>query len=97
MDDAIVGQHSIIGAMTFVKAKMSIPPKSLVVGNPGKIIRTVSDDMIDWKKKGTALYQTLPADCHASLHPTLPLKDIPDHRPNQEVLFDTWEKIKSTK
>jgi carbonic anhydrase/acetyltransferase-like protein (isoleucine patch superfamily) len=97
MDDAEVGEDSIIGAMSFVKAKMIIPPKSLVVGNPARIIRAVSEEMIEWKKKGTALYQSLPADCHATLHPALPLLEMPANRPDQEVLFETWEKIKSTK
>ena len=39
MDDAVIGAGAIIGAMTFVKAEMMIPARSLVVGNPAKIIK----------------------------------------------------------
>ena len=94
MDNAVIGAESIIGALTFVKAKAAIPPRSLVVGNPGKVIKTVSDEMIAWKTKGTQLYQTLPGDCHATLKPVEPLREIPADRPRQEALYATWEAIK---
>src|SRR5476651_1978857 len=44
MDDVEVGDESIIGAMSFIAANTKIPPRSLVVGNPGKIMKQVSDD-----------------------------------------------------
>ena len=93
MDRVEVGDESIIGAMTFVKEGEKIPPRSLVAGNPAKIVRTVSDEMIAWKTKGTHLYQTLPADCHQYLKPCLPLTEVPADRPDQEKLFDTWKSI----
>lgn len=97
MDNVIIGEGSIIGAMTFVKEGMDIPPRSLVVGNPGKVIKEVSDEMLAWKSMGTELYQTLPKDCHESLHPRLPLPEIPQNRPSQEKLFENWNKIKGNK
>ena len=97
MDECVVGEESIIGALTFLKAKTVIPPRSLVVGNPGKIIRTLSDEMIAWKTKGTQLYQQLPADCHDSLQACEPLREVPADRPPQESLYQTWETIKKSK
>lgn len=97
MDEVEVGDESIIGAMTFVPARMSIPNRSLVVGNPAKIIKEVSDDMLAWKTKGTRLYQALPNDCHESLLACSPLSELPDDRPTQEQLYATWEKIKNGK
>jgi len=94
MDNVKVGANSIIGALTFVKANTVIPEKSLVVGNPGKVIRQVSDEMIAWKTKGTQLYQTLPADCHEHLMPCEPLREVPADRPDQATLFETWDRIK---
>jgi phenylacetic acid degradation protein len=94
MDRVEVGDECIIGALCFVKADEKIPPRSLVVGNPGKVVKQVSDEMIAWKTKGTALYQQLPAECHASLKPCEPLRELPDDRPEQEVLFKTWNEIK---
>lgn len=46
MDDSSIGDESIIGTMTFVKAKTVIPKRSLVVGSFGKIVKMVSNKMI---------------------------------------------------
>ena len=89
MDDAEIGDESIVGAMAFIKAETKIPKRSLVVGNPAKIIKEVSDDMIAWKTKGTQLYQQLPADCHESLKEVEPLREIPKERILQEGVYDT--------
>jgi len=96
MDDAEIGDESIIGAMAFIKADTIIPKRSLVVGNPAKIIKQVSDDMLAWKTKGTALYQQLPKDCHATLKEVQPLRQIPKNLPTQEKTYKTLrDKYKS--
>lgn len=94
MDRVEIGAECIVGALAFIKADTVIPERSLVVGNPAKIIKQVSDEMITWKTKGTQLYQQLPADCHESLRACEPLRSIPENRPSQEVLFQTWKEIK---
>lgn len=94
MDDVQIGDESIIGALAFVNAGMNIPPRSLVVGNPAKIIKEVSDEMIAWKTKGTSLYQQLPAECYESLQACEPLRELPPDRPAQESLYEIWEQIK---
>jgi carbonic anhydrase/acetyltransferase-like protein (isoleucine patch superfamily) len=94
MDDVIVGEGSIIGAMAFVKANMEIPSRSLVVGNPARIVKEVSDEMLEWKYKGTLLYQSLPKDCFETLKETEALTEIPEDLPSQESLLKTWEDIK---
>ena len=93
MDNAQVGDESIVGAMTFIKANAMIPNRSLVVGNPYKITRQVSDQMLDWKTKGTKLYQTLPQDCQDTLRAVEPLRAVPDNQPTQESLYKTWNEI----
>jgi carbonic anhydrase/acetyltransferase-like protein (isoleucine patch superfamily) len=91
MDDVVVGENSLIGALCFVPANMVIPTKSLVVGNPAKIIKEVSDEMIDWKTQGTKLYQQLPADCYNSLRECEPLREKEANRPApQQYFFKTW-------
>lgn len=95
MDDAEIGDSSIIGALSFINANTKIPPRSLVVGNPGKVIKEVSDEMLAWKTKGTQLYQALPKDLHETLTPCEPLTEIPADRPAQESLYKTWEEIKN--
>ncbi|MBB4119740.1 phenylacetic acid degradation protein [Mesonia hippocampi] len=94
MDDAEIGEESIIGAMAFVKAETKIPARSLVVGNPAKIIKQVSDEMIAWKTAGTKLYQRLPSDCHESLEAVEPLREIPKNRPAQENFYKTLNEFK---
>jgi carbonic anhydrase/acetyltransferase-like protein (isoleucine patch superfamily) len=96
MDEADIGDECIIGALSFVKAGEQIPPRSLVAGNPGRIIKTVSDDMLRWKTQGTRLYQSLPASCYESLLPCEPLTEVPAEQPGQEVLLSTWHQIKDT-
>ncbi len=93
MDDVTIGKESIVGALAFVKAGEQIPERSLVVGNPAKVIKQVSDDMIDWKTKGTALYQKLPQELHETLKEVEPLREIPKFRQKQDVLYKTWNEI----
>jgi len=89
MDDAEIGDESIIGAMAFVKAETKIPNRSLVVGNPARIIKQVSDEMIAWKTKGTKLYQQLPADCYESLREVEPLREVPENMKVQDEIYQT--------
>lgn len=94
MDDVEIGKESIVGALCFVPAKMEIPSRSLVVGNPAKIIKEVSDEMLAWKTKGTALYQKLPKECFESLQEVEPLRELDKDRPSQEKMFESWDKVK---
>lgn len=94
MDNVSIGKESVIGAMAFVREGTEIPPRSLCVGNPARVIRQVTDEMLEWKTKGTELYKTLPADCYESLKPVQPLREVPDNPPSQSVLFETWNRIK---
>lgn len=59
MDEVTVGESAIVAASAFVKAGTQIPPKVLVAGVPGRIIRDLSDDEIAWKSTGTKVYQDL--------------------------------------
>src|SRR5689334_17557519 len=67
MDNVMVGDECIIGALAFVPEGMIIPERKIVIGNPAKIIKDVSDDMIEWKTKGTHLYQQLPGELFSTL------------------------------
>ena len=91
MDDAKIGAESIVGAMVFVKAETRIPKRSLVIGNPAKVVKQVSDEMIAWKTKGTQLYQQLPADCHESLKEVEPLRQVPQNMKIQEDVYKTLQ------
>jgi phenylacetic acid degradation protein/carnitine operon protein CaiE len=94
MDDVEIGKESIIGALCFVPSKMQIPPRSLVVGNPAKIIKEVSDEMIAWKTEGTALYQQLPGECKETMFTCDPLLEIEQDRPEHTSNYKIWKNEK---
>ena len=95
MDNAVVGAGSIVGALCFVPSEMQIPPRSIVVGNPAKVVKQVSDEMLAWKTEGTALYQALPARLRASLRPCEPLREVPAGREQQEMSYRTWRETRA--
>jgi len=94
MDNAIVGDGCIIGALCFVPAEMIIPDRKVVVGNPAKIVKDVSDQMLDWKTEGTKLYQQLPQELKETLKPCEPLREIPKNRKIQQNKYKTWNENK---
>ena len=93
MDNVELGDECIVGALSFIKEGEKIPMRSLVAGNPGRIIKEVSDEMISWKTEGTKLYQQLPKDMIESAGPCEPLREIPSDKPLQEPTFMPWNKI----
>ena len=88
MDNVEIGEECIIGALAFIKAGEEIPRRSLVVGNPAKIIKEVSDEMIAWKSEGTRIYQKLPMDCYATLKEVEPLREANDERLKRKIEVD---------
>jgi len=95
MDNAVVGAGCIVGALCFVPSKMEIPPRKVVVGNPARIVKDVTDEMLAWKTEGTALYQALPKRLYASLHAVEPLREPPKDRRSQEQGYRTWGETRS--
>ncbi len=87
MDEVEIGDECIIGAMTFIKANETIPKRSVVVGNPHKIIKSVSDEMLAWKTEGTKLYQELPAEMKRHWEACDALTEIPENRPVQQKTY----------
>lgn len=75
MDEVELGDECIVGALCFIRQGEKIPARSLVVGNPSKIIKKVSDEMMAWKTEGTRLYQQLPQQCFETLKPCEPLRE----------------------
>lgn len=91
MDNVVVGDECIVGALCFIKTAAEIPHRSVVAGNPYKIIAQVSDEMIEWKSKGTELYQQLPNDMREGWEPCEPLRKVPKSAPEQRSDYTIWK------
>jgi carbonic anhydrase/acetyltransferase-like protein (isoleucine patch superfamily) len=59
MNGAVIGKGAVIGAGAVVKEDMVIPDFSLVVGVPGKIVKTLSPETYDENVKWAAKYVEL--------------------------------------
>ena len=91
MDEVLIEEECIIGALSFVKARMHVPRRSLLVGNPGKVIKPVSDTMLRWKTEGTKIYQHLPQQLHDTLRECEPLREVPAERGVQAGAYAPWK------
>jgi carbonic anhydrase/acetyltransferase-like protein (isoleucine patch superfamily) len=91
MDRSVVGPGSIVGALAFVPEGMEIPERKIAVGNPARIVKDVSDEMLAWKTEGTRLYQALPAELFETLQAVEPLRELPANRPLQTGTYPPWK------
>lgn len=92
MDEVELGDECIVGALAFIKQGEKIPARSLVAGNPARVIKAVSDEMMRWKTEGTRLYQQLPKWCFDTLQPCDPLKEAQEQQPLRTVDYSLLRK-----
>ena len=89
MDEAVVGAESIVAALAFVKAGAVIPPRSLAVGSPARVLRDLTEDEVAWKAQGTAIYQRLALEAPDKLRAAGPLRAVePDRRRAEAPAYD---------
>jgi phenylacetic acid degradation protein len=94
MDNVDLGDNCMVGALSFIKADEKIPPGSVLVGNPAKIIKQVSAEMMNWKTEGTKIYQQLAADMQNEWMPCEPLREIPEEKITSNTDYKTWRETK---
>jgi len=90
MDNAVIGAGAIIGALSFVPEGMKVSDRMIAVGNPARMVKEVSDEMLAWKTEGTRLYQELPARLHQTLRACEPLREVPVDRPELGQTYRSW-------
>jgi len=101
MDHAEVGAGAIVGALSLVREGVRIPERTVAAGNPARVIKPVSDEMLAWKTEGTRLYQALPAQLKATLRECEPLRERPPLPPEPlrpaapPPRYETWQERKS--
>lgn len=81
MDGAVIGEESIVAAMSFVKAGFIGAARQLLVGSPARFIRDVTEEELHWKQLNTREYQDLTIRCRSSLYETQPLRQPEKNRP----------------
>ncbi len=72
-DNADIGEAAIVAAMSFVKAEMIVPPRTLAAGTPAKVLRELTPLEMAWKAEGTRSYQDLTLRSLATMQETLAL------------------------
>lgn len=87
MDHVILEEECIVGALSFVKEKEHFEKRSLIAGNPARMIREVSDDMIRWKSEGTAIYRGLPKRMQEGWKEIEPLREMPDNMKMPDAVY----------
>ncbi len=92
MDDSVIGDECIVGALSFISAGSVYEARKVIVGNPAKVVKDVSDEMIVWKTQGTGLYRQLPADCMVSLKLCEPLHEPEEGRREQMAIYERWKR-----
>jgi len=80
-DNAVVGESSIVAAMAFVKAGFEVPPRSLALGIPAKVVRELSAEEMAWKRDATRQYQELAVRSLATARETVARSEIEPERP----------------
>ena len=86
MDRAIVGAESIVAAMSFIKAGMIIPPRSMVMGTPARVMRALTDEDVALKSFGTRQYHELVVRSLHSMREVDALLEVEPER--QRIAFD---------
>ena len=94
MDNAVIGESAIVAACAFVKAGMIVPPRVLVAGVPGKVVRELTAHEMAWKVEGTRTYRDLAVRSLATMREVEALAEIEAGRrrlqlPEIKPLVDT--------
>ena len=73
LDDAEIGAECLVAALSLVKSDTVAPPRSLLAGNPARIVKTIPEEQIGWKNDGDGEYQRLADRSIAALVECAPL------------------------
>ena len=56
LNGAVIGAHSLVGAGAIVTEGKQFPPRSLILGAPAKLVRTLSDEEVAGLLQSAASY-----------------------------------------
>lgn len=81
MDGAEIGPESMVGAMSFVKKRFQGERRQLLLGTPARVVRLLTDQELEGKRRGTAEYQALARRYALDLQEVAPLAACEPGRP----------------
>jgi carbonic anhydrase/acetyltransferase-like protein (isoleucine patch superfamily) len=64
LDGAVIGKGSIVGANSLVTSNKVFPPHSLILGNPAKVVKTLSQEQVDGLIEHARRYVTFKNEYH---------------------------------
>jgi carbonic anhydrase/acetyltransferase-like protein (isoleucine patch superfamily) len=56
LNHAVIGAHSLVGAGTLIPERKVYPPRSLIMGTPGKVVRELTDEEVAKLMNSAARY-----------------------------------------
>ncbi|WDF74317.1 gamma carbonic anhydrase family protein [Novosphingobium sp. KACC 22771] len=81
LDNARVGAECLVAALSLVKSDSDIAPRSLVAGNPAKVIRQFEPHQVTWRNNGQGEYQRLAREALTDFVACEPLASAEADRP----------------
>ncbi len=84
-DNAEVGEEAVVAALAFVRAEQKIPARSLAAGIPARVLRSLSEQELRWKKDNMHLYQDLARRSAATMQEVEALTAIEPDRKRIEI------------
>ena len=81
LDNAEIGPENLVAALAMVKSDTVTPPRSLVAGNPAKVVRSLDAHQITWKNDGDGEYQRLAREALSDFIEVEPLAAPEPDRP----------------
>ena len=88
LDNAIIGDENLVAALALVKSDTVTPPRSLVAGNPAKVVKTFEPHQVTWRNNGEGEYQKLARAALTGLVEAEPLRAASPERQAQRVASD---------
>lgn len=88
LDEAIIGPENLVAALSLVKSDTQTPPRSLVAGNPAKVVKTFEPHQVTWRNDGEGEYQKLAQAALTELIEAEPLSEASADRQAQRVVSD---------
>jgi carbonic anhydrase/acetyltransferase-like protein (isoleucine patch superfamily) len=83
LDNAIIGDENLVAALALVKSDTVTPPRSLVAGNPAKVVKTFEPHQVTWRNNGAGEYQKLARAALTELVEAEPLREANPERLGQ--------------